>query len=83
MALRFLSFLDCLLRRAALGLLALYQALLSPFFAGRCRFYPSCSQYAKLAFARFSFPRAFWLSARRLGRCHPLCKGGEDFPPEH
>ena len=71
------------LRRTALLLLAAYRLLLSPFFFGRCRFYPSCSQYATIAFTRLPFWRALLLTAHRLGRCHPLCQGGEDWPPLH
>ena len=79
---RILSIPDRILRRLALLLIAAYQKILSPLLGNRCRFYPSCSEYAKISFTRFPFPRALWLTTRRLSRCHPMCKGGEDFPPE-
>ena len=75
-------FLDAALRRVALALLWLYGLLLGPFFAGRCRFEPTCSRYAWLVFERFNFFHATYLTLRRLARCHPYCEGGCDWPPE-
>lgn len=68
-------------QRAALALIRLYQILISPLFAGSCRFLPSCSDYAAEAVARFGVLRGSWLAARRLGRCHPLCAHGLDPVP--
>ena len=59
-------------QRVVLRLLRLYKILISPLFAGSCRFLPSCSDYAAEAVARFGVLRGGWLAARRLGRCHPL-----------
>ena len=73
---------DAAARRGALMLLRGYQLLLGGFFAGSCRFYPTCSEYAKTAFSRFSFFRACRLVLWRLLRCHPFCPGGCDLPPE-
>ncbi|MXY23314.1 MAG: membrane protein insertion efficiency factor YidD [Acidobacteria bacterium] len=59
-----------------------YQLLLSPMFAGCCRFVPSCSAYAAEAVARHGAVRGSWLSLTRLLRCHPLCQGGLDPVPD-
>ena len=67
---------------AALGLIRMYQLILSPLFAGSCRFVPSCSAYAAEAVERHGAGRGLWLAARRLARCHPLCRGGLDPVPE-
>ncbi len=67
-----------LLTRTALGAVRLYQWTLSPYFAGSCRFVPSCSEYTREALARYGVARGAWLSARRLARCHPFCKAGFD-----
>ncbi|MGB1701830.1 MAG: membrane protein insertion efficiency factor YidD [Cycloclasticus sp.] len=46
--------------------------------ARRCRFYPTCSEYALEAFQEYSAIKAFHLTLKRLFRCHPFCKGGVD-----
>lgn len=77
-----LQAVDRALRRAAVATLAAYQKTLGVLFAGRCRFTPTCSEYAKISFSRHPFPRALRLTIWRLLRCHPFCPGGEDPPPE-
>jgi len=68
--------------RLALRLIRLYKILLSPYFAGACRFVPSCADYAAEAVARHGLIRGSWLAARRLSRCHPLCAAGYDPVPD-
>ena len=70
-----------LAQRAALGLLRLYKILISPLFAGSCRYLPSCSDYAAEAVSRFGVVRGSWLAAKRLARCHPLGAHGLDPVP--
>jgi putative membrane protein insertion efficiency factor len=64
-----------------LGLLRLYQYALRPLLGANCRFYPSCSVYAREAIERHGAVRGVWLAARRLGRCHPYHAGGYDPVP--
>jgi len=68
-------------QRIALLLLRGYQLTFSPFFAGSCRFVPSCSAYAVDAIARFGVFRGSLLALRRLARCRPLAAHGFDPVP--
>jgi len=65
-----------------LVLLRAYMMLLSPFFGGACKFYPSCSNYAYEAVARHGALKGAVLAMRRLLRCRPFTKGGFDPVPE-
>lgn len=58
-----------------------YQAFLSPLLGDRCRFYPSCSQYAADVLREWGFLRGSWLTAKRLLKCGPWHEGGYDPPP--
>lgn len=68
--------------RALMLLVRGYQLVPKPVSAvPRCRFLPSCSAYALEALRRHGAVRGVWLSARRLGRCHPFNPGGFDEVP--
>ncbi len=72
-----------LCRRLAILPIRVYQCTLSYFLGGHCRFTPSCSKYAVEAIERHGVFKGWGLALYRLGRCHPLCKGGFDpVPPE-
>ncbi len=58
-----------------------YQLAISPMLGNRCRFFPSCSDYAMEALQKHGVVRGFWLGLRRVGRCHPWCAGGYDPVP--
>ena len=64
------------------GLIRLYQLLLSPLLGPRCRFHPSCSHYAVEAIQRHGPVKGGYLSLRRVARCHPLNPGGYDPVPD-
>ena len=67
--------------KIGLSLIRAYKLLISPYFAGSCRFLPSCSDYAAEAVARYGLGRGSWLAAKRLARCHPFCAAGCDPVP--
>lgn len=56
-----------------------YQYLISPVIGPRCRFYPSCSQYAIDALHEKGIILGLIYTFKRLIRCHPGSKGGIDF----
>jgi putative membrane protein insertion efficiency factor len=68
-------------REALLGVVVGYRATLGRFTAGRCRFYPSCSEYAMRAIQDAGALRGLALTAWRVARCSPLSGGGVDHPP--
>jgi len=61
--------------------LRVYKRWLSPLLGPRCRFTPTCSEYAMLAIERFGALKGGWLALRRIARCHPLHSGGHDPVP--
>jgi hypothetical protein len=62
------------------GLVRIYQLLLSPIFGGRCRFYPSCSEYFILAVRKYGAISGSFRGVWRILRCHPFNAGGYDPP---
>jgi len=64
-----------------IGIIRIYQRVISPFLGRHCRFVPSCSAYACEALERFGVP-GILLALKRLCRCHPFVPGGYDPVPE-
>jgi uncharacterized protein len=62
-------------------LISLYQVSISPMLGNRCRFHPTCSEYAKSAIVTHGVARGLALAVRRLLRCHPWHDGGFDPVP--
>lgn len=58
-----------------------YQKIISPLFPARCRFHPTCSEYALQAVRGHGAVKGLWLALRRIGRCHPWHEGGLDPVP--
>jgi putative membrane protein insertion efficiency factor len=70
---------------AAVGLvlIRLYRLLVAPLIApGRCKYHPSCSQYALDAVHTYGLARGSVLAGWRLLRCNPWSHGGVDYPHE-
>lgn len=61
-----------------LGLIRSYQLVISPLIGPRCRFLPTCSEYAQEALEQHGIFRGSWLTLRRLLRCHPIGLLGGD-----
>ena len=59
-----------------------YQLAISPLIGPRCRFAPTCSQYALESFEKHGFFRGLVLSLKRISKCHPFHAGGIDEVPE-
>jgi len=65
-------------RSLFIGIIKLYQILISPLLGPNCRFHPTCSHYAIEAIARHGVLKGGYLSVRRLIKCQPLHEGGFD-----
>jgi putative membrane protein insertion efficiency factor len=66
------------LRTAVTLPIRIYQRLFSPLLGSRCKYYPSCSEYAAQAIERFGILRGLVLAGWRLLRCNPWSHGGFD-----
>ncbi|MEO6922952.1 MAG: membrane protein insertion efficiency factor YidD, partial [Bryocella sp.] len=68
--------------RVAWWMLRAYKRVLSPMLHAvsfsQCKYLPTCSEYAYVAVVKYGWLRGGWLALRRVGRCHPLAKGGFD-----
>jgi len=67
-------------RNALIGLVRVYQLVISPHFPASCRFVPTCSEYAVEALRRYGVLKGLILSVRRITRCHPWGDSGYDPP---
>jgi putative membrane protein insertion efficiency factor len=69
------------MKQLLLALIRGYQYLLRPLLGANCRFYPSCSDYAREAVETYGAVKGGWLALRRILRCHPYHPGGYDPVP--
>jgi putative membrane protein insertion efficiency factor len=67
------------LRGILVAPIRLYQRALSPALPARCKYHPSCSEYAIQAVRRYGVLRGVVLAGWRLLRCNPWSHGGVDF----
>lgn len=65
-----------------IALVNLYKKIISPLFPARCKYYPTCSEYAVEAFKKHGFFKGFVLAVWRIIRCNPWSNGGIDPVPE-
>ncbi len=64
------------------GLLRFYSLFITPLTGYNCRFYPSCSNYAREAVEQHGVLHGGWLAIKRIARCHPWHPGGVDLVPD-
>lgn len=62
-----------------IGLIKVYQYLISPLLGPKCRFTPTCSQYGIEALKKYGLIKGSWLTLKRIARCHPW--GGHGYDP--
>ena len=70
------------MKKLIIKVIRFYQRKISPLFGPRCRYYPTCSNYAVEAVERFGALKGSILTVSRLLRCNPFFTGGYDPVPE-
>ncbi len=76
-----MKFIKYLISSLFLGIIRLYQLLLSPLLGASCRFTPTCSQYGIEAIKKHGPFKGGWLTLNRIASCHPWGKHGHDPVP--
>ena len=66
------------MRKIIIGIILFYQKWISPSFAPRCKYYPSCSSYAATAIENYGI-KGVAMATWRLVRCNPWSHGGVDY----
>ena len=69
------------MKRVLQAVFRFYQRAISPLFPPRCRYIPTCSEYAVQAVEKYGAAKGSWLALKRFLRCHPFHKGGYDPVP--
>jgi hypothetical protein len=65
-------------RYVPIALIGIYQRFISPIWLPSCRFYPTCSAYARLALEKYGIIKGGSLALIRIAKCHPFHPGGYD-----
>ncbi len=60
-------------------LIRAYQLIISPLLGSNCRFIPTCSEYAMESLRSYGLIKGFYLTIKRIGKCHPW--GGHGYDP--
>ncbi len=68
------------MRKTILFFLKIYQKFFTLFSYGSCRYYPTCSEYAKWQFEKNSLFKAIFYTTKRVLTCNQLFSGGIDYP---
>lgn len=75
------DFFRMIARGVVIGLIKLYQYLLSPMLGASCRYTPTCSQYGIEAVKKYGAIKGGWLTLKRIARCNPWGGHGHDPVP--
>jgi putative membrane protein insertion efficiency factor len=81
--------IDKFLAQGGILLIRIYQKTFSPDHSpvgklnptSGCRFFPTCSEYARITLEKKGFVLSLWKIFSRVVRCTPWSKGGIDLPP--
>lgn len=73
-----IKFLSKILRKCEVKMIEFYQKYISPGLGNHCKFYPTCSEYAKQAIDKYGIIKGNILAIYRIIRCNPFSHGGVD-----
>jgi putative membrane protein insertion efficiency factor len=66
------------LKKILIFIINIYRRFISPIKTGKCRFYPTCSEYAVQSIERYGAVKGMLLAIKRVLKCHPFHPGGYD-----
>ena len=69
------------MKKFVMSAIRFYQREISPLSPPRCRYIPTCSQYALEAVEKYGAIKGTFLATKRILRCNPFHKGGYDPVP--
>ncbi len=70
-----------IIKRIIIVIINIYKKNISPIishFGIHCKYYPTCSEYAKQAIEKYGIIKGSGLSIKRFFKCNPFSKGGYD-----
>ncbi|MBL4734609.1 MAG: membrane protein insertion efficiency factor YidD [Flavobacteriales bacterium] len=70
-----------MLSKAIVGMIKVYQIVISPLYVSTCRYSPTCSTYAQEALLKHGPLKGTFLSIKRILSCHPWGSHGYDPVP--
>ena len=70
------------MKQIFIGIIRFYQKFIFPMAPPTCRFYATCSRYGLEAFQKHGAFKGFWLTCKRILKCHPFHPGGFDPVPD-
>ena len=69
------------MKKILIGIINWYQKYISSYLSSKninCKYYPTCSEYAKQAIEKYGVIKGIFLSIKRILKCNPFSKGGYD-----
>lgn len=66
------------MKKILICLIEIYQKYISPNLKSHCKYYPTCSEYAKQALQKYGSIKGSFYTMKRVIKCNPFSKGGYD-----
>lgn len=66
------------MKKTLIFIINIYRRFISPIKSGKCRFYPTCSEYAVQAVEKYGAAKGMLMVIKRVLKCHPFHPGGYD-----